>query len=454
MDNFIYFGVVIFGAAIGALCAALLAKSRNAVAVERAKSESQAEVAKLSERYAASEKNVAHLRVELGTLNLKCEELRGSLTTELSRTAGLEAEIRRDEANRTANQTLLSEQFRNLANNILEDKSRRFTEMNKQNMEATLLPLQDRLKEFEKQVNETYDKESKQRFSLEHEIKNLRELNARISTEAVNLTNALKGHSKTQGNWGEMILERVLEMSGLVKGREYDVQVSMEGSDGRRFQPDVVINLPEGRHLVIDSKVNLIAYERYCSLDEGPERELALKSHCVALRRHFEDLSVKRYQDLYKLNSLDFVLLFVPIEGAFTLAVQFDSSFFDEAFSRNIVVVCPTTLLATMRTIGHIWRQEKQNQNVKEIVTQAGDLYDKLAGFVKDMQEVDSKLHAAQKSFDSAFNKLSTGRGNLLSRAEKIRALGAKTSKQLPGHLLGEQLADEVEDEVEVLDIT
>ncbi len=454
MDNFIYFGVVVSGAAIGALCAALVAKSKNAVAVERARNESHAEVAKLSERYAASEKNVAHLREELGTLNLKCEALRVSLTTEVSRTAALEAEIRKDEANRTANQTLLSEQFRNLANNILEDKSRRFTEMNKQNMEATLLPLQDQLKEFEKQVNETYDKESKQRFSLEHEIKNLRELNARISTEAVNLTNALKGHTKTQGNWGEMILERVLEMSGLVKGREYDVQVSMDGSDGRRFQPDVVIKLPEGRHLVIDSKVNLVAYERYCSLDEGPERELALKSHCMALRRHVEDLSLKRYQDLYKLNSLDFVLLFVPIEGAFTLAVQFDSSFFDEAFSRNIVVVCPTTLLATMRTIGHIWRQEKQNQNVKEIVTQAGDLYDKLAGFVKDMQELDSKLRAAQKSFDSAFNKLSTGRGNLLSRAEKIRALGAKTSKQLPGHLLDDQLADEIEDEAIILDIT
>jgi DNA recombination protein RmuC len=269
-----------------------------------------------------------------------------------------------------------------------------------------------------------------------------------MRADAVNLTNALKGQTKTQGNWGEMVLERVLQMAGLVKGREYQVQASMQNFEGKRFQPDIVINLPDDKHLVVDSKVTLVSYERFCSLDDTALRDEELQRHASALRRHVEDLSSKNYQGLYQLNSVDFVLMFVPIEAALTLALQHDSGIYEQAFSRNVVVVSPTTLLATMRTIAHIWRQESQIQNVKEVFRQAGDLYDKFVGFVKDMEELGGRLKLAQNAFDSAFNKLSSGRGNLVGRAEKLRQMGAKTGKQLPRHLI-----DDGENDATVLEL-
>jgi DNA recombination protein RmuC len=337
-------------------------------------------------------------------------------------------------------------QFKNLANEILEDKSKRFTEQNKSNIEALLNPLAQKILAFEKRVEETYDKESKQRFSLETEIKNLRDLNTQISQDAINLTNALKGQSKTQGAWGEIILERVLEMSGLVKGREYDVQVTLTSEEGKRSCPDVIIYLPENRHLVIDSKVNLVAYERYCTLADGVEREAELKKNINAFRKHVSELDLKKYQDHYKLNSLDFVLMFVPIEGAFMIAVQNDERLFDQAFEKNLVIVSPSTLLATMRTIHNLWRQEDQNRNALKIAKQAGRLYDKFAAFVTDLHDIGRKLQAAQDSHENARMKLISGRGNIVSRIENIRQLGARATKKLPQDFVDDAMEDESED--------
>jgi DNA recombination protein RmuC len=267
-------------------------------------------------------------------------------------------------------------------------------------------------------------------------------LNTRISQDAINLTNALKGQSKTQGAWGEIILERVLEMSGLVKGREYEIQVTLTSEEGKRSCPDVIVYLPDNRHLVIDSKVNLVAYERCCSLADGPERDAELKKNIAAFRKHIGELDLKRYQDHYKLNSLDFVLMFVPIEGAFMVAVQDDANLFNQAFEKNLVIVSPSTLLATMRTISNLWRQEYQSRNAVKIAKQAGRLYDKFAGFVVDLEDIGSKLRVAQASYEAAHNKLASGHGNIVSRVENLRLLGARVKKGLPADLVEDAMED------------
>ncbi|NCQ17861.1 MAG: DNA recombination protein RmuC [Ignavibacteria bacterium] len=327
-------------------------------------------------------------------------------------------------------------EFENLANRIFDEKSNKFTTQNRDNIDQILKPLNEKIKEFEKKVEETYDKESKQRFSLEVEIKKLYEANLQITKDATNLTNALKGQSKTQGNWGEFILESILEKSGLVKGREYIVQESYTGEDRKRFQPDIIINLPEHKSLVIDSKVSLVAYERYSSAEGETERVNALREHIASLKNHIKGLSGKNYQNLYQIQSLDFVLMFMPIESAFSLAVQYEPGLFNEAFEKNIVIVSPSTLLATLRTIASIWRQEKQNKNALEIARQSGALYDKFVGFIDDLKNVGNKIDIAKDSYDNAFKKLHEGSGNLISRVEKIKSLGAKTTKSLPQALL------------------
>lgn len=327
-------------------------------------------------------------------------------------------------------------EFENLANRIFDEKSSKFTAQNKDNIDQILKPLNEKIKEFEKKVEETYDKESKQRFSLEVEIKKLYEANLQITKDATNLTNALKGQSKTQGNWGEFILENILEKSGLVKGREYIVQESYTGEDRKRFQPDIIINLPENKSLVIDSKVSLVAYERYSSAEGDTERVNALREHIASLKNHIKGLSEKNYQNLYQIQSLDFVLMFMPIEPAFSLAVQYEPGLFNEAFEKNIVIVSPSTLLATLRTIASIWRQEKQNKNALEIARQSGALYDKFVGFVEDLINIGNRIDASKASYVEAMKKLREGSGNLISRAEKIKKLGARTSKSLPKALL------------------
>jgi DNA recombination protein RmuC len=386
MENLIPIGLVLVGIVVGATCAWIFAKLKLAAALDRASSDMQVELARGAERLKSSEETALSWKSQFEALDQELGELRIELLGEAKRRAALEAERRKEEEHRIENRTLLSDHFKNLATDILEDKSRRFTELNRLNLENTLAPLQTRLKEFGEKVEKSYANESDQRSLLKGEIRTLCDLNERMRLDAINLTNALKGQTKTQGNWGEMILERVLQMAGLVKGREYQVQASMQNIDGKRFQPDIVINLPDDKHLVVDSKVTLVSYERFCSLDDAAQRDEELQLHTAALRRHVEDLSSKNYQGLYQINSVDFVLMFVPIESALTLALQHDSGIYEQAFSRNVVVVSPTTLLATMRTIAHIWRQESQIQNVKEVFRQAGDLYDKFVGFVKDVE--------------------------------------------------------------------
>jgi DNA recombination protein RmuC len=327
-------------------------------------------------------------------------------------------------------------EFKNLANEILEEKTKKFTEQNRTRLEEILTPLGDKIKLFEKRVEETYDKESKQRFSLEKEIKNLAELNIRISEEARNLTTALKSDTKKQGNWGELVLERVLESSGLVKGQEYIREFSTKNPQGDLYRPDVIVNLPDNKHIIIDSKVSLIAYTDYVNAETQEEKEKQLKLHLLSIRSHIKLLSEKNYQNLVAFDTPDYVLLFIPIESSFSIALQADIELFNFAWEKNVVIVSPTTLLATLRTISSIWKHEKQELNAKEIARQTGELFDKFVGFVTDLEELGTRIDNTKKSYDNSMSKLSTGKGNLIRKAEKIKELGAKASKSLPRNLL------------------
>ena len=326
--------------------------------------------------------------------------------------------------------------FKNIANEIFEDKTKKFNDNSKQSLATVLGPLQEKISQFEKRVEETYDKESKERFSLAREIKSLQELNTRISEEAVNLTNALKGDNKTQGSWGEFVLESILEKSGLVKGREYEVQVSLKAEDGSKYQPNAVVHLPESRDIIIDSKVSLKAWDAYSSEEESARKKDFLNQHVASIRAHVNSLSSKDYQKLAGVNSLDYVFLFMPIEAAYTAAAQHDTDLFQYAFERNIIVVVPTTLLTTLKTVQNLWRLAQQNQNANEIAEKAGALYDKFVNFVDDLDEIGHRIDASRKSFEKAQNKLSSGRGNLIRRVETLRELGAKTSKKQKAGLL------------------
>jgi DNA recombination protein RmuC len=325
----------------------------------------------------------------------------------------------------------LTHEFEALAGKILEEKTQRFTEQNKTNLTTILDPLKEKIKEFEQKVEQHYSDEGKEKASLRQEIRLLHDLNKVMHHEAQNLTRALKGDTKTQGNWGEFILESILEKSGLVKDREYQLQASLQDEDGRRFQPDVLITLPENRHMIIDSKVSLVAYENFVNSEDDSAREGYLKEHLLSLRKHVKGLSEKNYQNLTGISAMDFVLLFVPIEPAFALAVSRDHGLFNEAFEKNIVIVSPTTLLATLRTVANIWRNEHQNLNAMEISRLAGSMYDKLVGFADDMGKIKTAIRRADESYDDAIKKLSEGKGNVLSTAQRVKALGAKTSKQL-----------------------
>ena len=333
--------------------------------------------------------------------------------------------------------------FKNLANEIFDDKSKKFTATNKESLNAVLNPLQERIQRFEKRVEETYDKESKERFSLAKEIENLQKLNTRISEEAINLTNALKGDNKAQGSWGEFVLESILEKSGLVKGREYEVQVSLKDEEGGKAQPDVIVHLPESRDIIIDSKVSLKAWDAYSAAKEESIKEEALKQHIASIRNHVKLLSSKDYQNLVGVNSLDYVFLFMPIEAAYSAALQEDPELFQFAFERNIIFVVPTTLLTTLKTVQNLWRLAQQNQNANEIAERAGALYDKFVAFVDDLDDVGHRIDASKKSFEKARNKLLSGRGNLVKRAESLKQLGAKTSKKQKVENLSSALDDE-----------
>jgi DNA recombination protein RmuC len=333
-------------------------------------------------------------------------------------------------------QEKFTKEFENLANKILEEKTVKFTEQNKENLKNILSPLQDRIQLFEKKVEDTHKESIDYHAALRQQILGLREMNEQMSKETINLTKALKGDSKMQGNWGELVLERVLEKSGLEKDREYFVQQSHTTEDGSRVFPDVIINLPDGKKMIIDSKVTLTAYERYINEEDETQKNQHLKEHVSAVHRHVEQLGNKNYQDLYQMESPDFVLLFIPIESAFAVALNEDTSLYNKAFEKNIVIVTPSTLLATLRTIDSMWTNQKQQENALEIARQAGALYDKFEGFVGDLIKIGKKMDEAKMEYGAAMNKLTEGKGNLITSVEKLKKMGAKAKKSLPESVL------------------
>lgn len=403
---------------------AVLAEQKEKLATQLAQSESS-----VTQWVAKSEQSIAQLataRNEIKNLEIKLSEEREQL-------AKMGEQLQKD--------------FNLLANKILEEKSQKFVEKNDQQLRSILEPLKDRITEYEKKVTETHRHADIERASMKEQLRLMTEMNARMSQDALNLTKALKGDTKTQGNWGELILEKILEKSGLTKGREYSVQQSFVSEDGNRLMPDVVINLPDEKHIIIDSKVSLVAYERFVSSDDEVERAQFLKEHQLSLRAHIKNLSGKAYQQLYQINSPDFVLLFVPIESAFALAVKDNDEIYNEAFDKNIIIVSTSTLLATLRTISNIWDQEKQTQNALEIAKKGADLYDKFVGFTEDLIKVGNKLNESKTAYSEAMNKLSEGKGNLVKRAEDMKKLGLtkKTSKALPQALIDRAENDEID---------
>lgn len=391
--------------------------------------EAQYELADWRRRSQSAEATVANLRTENAQLQSQLDAERDQAAEKLN----LLQQAREQ----------LSDQFRVLANQILEEKSTRFAEQNKTSIGALLEPLRERITEFQVRVEQTYDKESKERLTLQKEVERLAALNQQISADAVNLTQALKGSNKTQGTWGELVLERVLESSGLRRGEEYELQASLGSDEGAVLRPDVIVRLPENKHMVIDSKVSMTAYERYASASDEATRAEQLRLHLASVRQQVRLLSEKNYQQLHGLQSLDFVLMFVPVEPAFMLAVAEDDTLFADAFERNVLIVSPSTLLATLRTIASIWRRELQARNAQEIAQHCGRLYDKFVGFVTDLEEIGKRLEGAQKAYSLAHNKLVAGRGNLVSQAEKVRKLGVKPAKQLRAALLRDEEVDE-----------
>lgn len=327
-------------------------------------------------------------------------------------------------------------EFKNLANEILEEKTKKFTEQNKSNLSSILDPLKEKITDFEKKVEQSNKESIDRNAALREQLNNLKELNLKMSVDAENLTKALKGDAKTMGSWGEFILESILEKSGLVKGREYVIRKSFRSEEGNLMQPDIVVKLPERKNIVIDSKVSLVDYEKYVNTDDKDKEDHYLKMHLASLRRHIDSLSAKNYQNLYDIAGLDFVLLFMPVEPAFSLAIQAEEALFMYAYKKNIVIVSPSTLIATLRTIASIWRQEYQNRNVKEIARQGGALYDKFVGLLEDLMEIGKKLDDTRKAYNASMNKLSVGKGNLIKKVQDIKELGASTKKNLPQKIL------------------
>ena len=325
----------------------------------------------------------------------------------------------------------LSKEFKLLANQIFEDKSKQFSHTQKEQFEILLKPFREQITNFSQQSKEQFNSSSKDRHLLKDELLRLKEMNKQLSEDALNLTNALKGENKTQGNWGELILERILEESGLREGIEYETQASLKSSEGKMYRPDVIIHMPQKRDIVIDSKVSLVAYERFMSEDDPHAKSIALKEHLKSIFGHIKELSAKDYEKLEGINTLDYVLLFMPIEGAFHLALSEDGEFFKKAYESNILVVSPSTLLVTLRTIEHIWRTQRQQDHALKIATEAEAMYEKLVGFVDEMKKVGNHLQKAQDSYDTSMNRLNSGRGNIIKRAQNIVALGIKPKKTL-----------------------
>ncbi|MGI9283960.1 MAG: DNA recombination protein RmuC [Pseudomonadales bacterium] len=346
----------------------------------------------------------------------------------------------------------LTQEFQNLADRIFHDSSEKLEQRSKQTLETALSPLREQLHRFKRQVEHVYDKETRERLSLLHEVNVLKELNLQMSDDAINLTNALKGDNKAQGNWGEVILERVLEESGLRKGKEYETQLNLKTEEGGQRAPDVVVHLPEGKDIIVDSKVSLLDYERYCSSEDEAEKKKFLQAHLGSVNKHIQSLSVKAYEELEGVRSLDFVFVFIPIEAAFMLAFEHDQALFQQAYDRNVIIAGPTTLLATLRTVQNIWRYERQNKNAEVIARQAGGLHDQFVLVLESLEDMGRHIERTQAAYDSMLNRFTHGRGNLIDRAVKLEKLGAKTRKKLPSSLTAVADTDDSAEVVTLVD--
>ncbi|MCT4630026.1 DNA recombination protein RmuC [Winogradskyella sp.] len=430
-DNITLLLAILISAAIGAYLGMLFTKLKN-----------KSEQSTLEERQNQLGLTINELKQNISKIETEREEIRREkefLNSELSRKNTeyenlQEQNLKRDEE-LAKQQEQLRKDFELMASKILDEKSEKFTLQNKENIKNILNPLEEKIKTFEKKVEDTQKESISMHSALKEQLLGLKDLNQQMAKEATNLTKALKGDSKTQGNWGELVLERVLEKSGLEKDREYFVQQNFQREDGTRVMPDVVLHLPDSKKMIIDSKVSLTDYERMVNADTE-EREVFLKAHVNSIKKHVDQLSAKNYQDLYDIESPDFVLMFIPIEPAFAVAINEDNTLYNKAFEQNIVIVTPSTLLATLRTIDTMWNNEKQQQNAIEIARQAGALYDKFEGLVSDLTGVGKKIDAAKNDYSAAMNKLVEGRGNLISRVENIKKMGAKAKKSLPENII------------------
>ncbi|MDY2587763.1 DNA recombination protein RmuC [Winogradskyella aquimaris] len=417
----------IIGAYLGMLFTKLKSKSEQSTLEERQNqltlmiSELKQNISKIEEEREDIRKEKEFLNSELTRKNAEYDNLQ-------------EQNLKRDEE-LAKQQEQLRKDFELMASKILDEKSEKFTIQNKENIKNILNPLEEKIKTFEKKVEDSQKESISMHSALKEQLLGLKDLNQQMAKEATNLTKALKGDSKTQGNWGELVLERVLEKSGLEKDREYFVQQNFQRDDGSRVMPDVVLHLPDNKKMIIDSKVSLTDYERLVNAEEE-ERPMYLKAHVNSIKKHVDQLSAKNYQDLYDIESPDFVLMFIPIEPAFAVAINEDNTLYTKAFEQNIVIVTPSTLLATLRTIDTMWNNEKQQQNAIEIAKQAGALYDKFEGLVTDLTGVGKKIDAAKSDYSAAMNKLVEGKGNLISRVEKIKKMGAKAKKSLPENII------------------
>ncbi len=439
IEPFLELFYLLLGILIGGIGAWLIAKYKFSAA------SGSIPLDEVSERYILKEifeslQNQADLyRDDLLDKEQEIRSLSADLSAKKTNIANFQEQLKFQKGEMFQVQTHLRNEFENLANRLLEEKSQKFASQNQESLTTILAPLKEKIKSFEDGVEKRFLEETKDRVSLKKEIEQLRALNNQLSKDAVNLTNALRGDNKSQGDWGEFRLEMVLEKAGLTSGIHFQTQTSYRDQDGRQKRPDFIINLPKEKHLVIDSKVSLTAYERFYSATNQEEKDQYLKEHLASVRRHLKDLSNKNYQQLYQINSPDYLLMFIPLDAAFTTATQYDPGLFNEALDKNIVIVTTSTLLATMRTVSFIWKQEKQKSSVLEIARQSGMLYDKFVGFVTDLQLIGTRLDSVQTSYYNAMNKLSDSKkygDTLIGRAEKIKELGAKTSKSLPKELL------------------
>ncbi len=438
-EMIIYFLIALIFSLVGFLIGKLLTKLNS----EKEKGDSlkeksalEFEISKLTENLKNAEITIDDLQSELRYIQKEKENLISDKTRLETEFKNVSEKLENNKNEVEKLQEKFTNNFEVLANKILEEKSTKFTQQNKENLKIILNPLQEKIKIFEDKVDKTHKESIDYHAALRQQILGLKETNLQMSKETINLTKALKGDNKTQGNWGELVLERVLEKSGLEKDREYYVQQSFTNEDGNRILPDVVIHLPDNKKMIVDSKVSLTAYEQFVNEEDETLKAQFLKEHVASLRRHVEQLSAKKYEDIYKIESPDFVLLFIPIEPAFAVAINSDNHLYNKAFEKNIVIVTPTTLLATLRTIDSMWNNEKQQRNALEIARQAGALYDKFNGLLNDLIGIGKRIDDSKSEYSNAMNKLFEGRGNLITSVEKLKKMGAKAKKAIPENII------------------